>query len=290
MSRDTFRRGFLHPIMWLATAAFVTSASASGAGPFTPYNPELPSRFGVVQLEVLDHSDDHLVVQALGDDGGVVGTFDLRLSATESAFRVHTDRTDWALEISTTEPFDSLAGEVYSGNLLITHTRDGVVTSEVLATGTMVGDQPTDVQITDLQVASVDESTKPRNGKGKSKKGSEPEQCDTERFGGLDAYDAALYTAVITDESLAAYRPRFFAPAAADSVSASFGSTLDGDGVVIQGCTQNDHNQCAAICAIAVVCGIAGCGGGVGCFTCIAAAYQCGYCLGKIAQGCTEMY
>ncbi len=286
MSRDTFRRRFLHPIMWLATASFVTTASAAGAGPFAPYNPELPSRFGVVQLEVLDHSDDQLVVQALDDDGDVVGTFDLRLSATESAFRVYTDRTDWALEISTTEPFDSAAGEVYSGSLLVTHTRDGVVTSEVLATGTMLGDQPTDVQITDLQAAPADDTHK---GKGKAKKDADAEQCDTERFGGLDAYDAALYTAVITDESLAAYRPRFFAPAASDSVSASLGTTLDG-GSSIDGCTQRDHETCAAICAIAVVCGIAGCGGGVGCFTCIAAAYQCGNCLGKIATGCTQMY
>lgn len=288
MSRDTFRRRFLHPIMWLATATFITTASASGAGPFAPHNPELPSRFGVIQLEVLDYSEDHLVVQALGDGGDVMGTFDLRLSATESAFRVYTDRTDWALEISTTEPFDSAAGDVYSGSLLVTHTRDGIVTSEILATGTMVGDQPTDVQITDLQTAATDGPTE-QKGKGKAKKGGDPEQCDTERFGGLDAYDAALYTAVITDESLAAYRPRFFAPNAPDSVSTSFGTTLDG-GSTIEGCTVRDHQTCAAICALAVVCGIAGCGGGVGCFTCIVAAYQCGHCLGKIATGCTQIY
>ncbi len=287
MSRDTFRRRFLHPIMWLVAASFTTTAGASGAGPFTPYNPELPSRFGVMQLEVLDHSEDHLVVQALDDGGDIVGTFDLRLSATESAFRVYTDRTDWALEISTTEPFNSAAGEVYSGNLLVTHTRDGVVSSEVLATGTMVGNQPADIEITDLQAAPTDGGG--RKGKGKSKKSSDPTQCDTERFGGLDAYDAALYTAVITDESLAAYRPRFFAPNASESVSASLGTTFDDSGT-IQACTQRDHEMCAAVCALAVVCGIAGCGGGVGCFTCIAAAYQCGNCLGKIAQGCNIMY
>jgi hypothetical protein len=289
MSRDTFRRRFLHPIMWLAAASFTTTAGASGAGPFAPYNPELPSRFGVMQLEVLDHSADHLVVQALDGGGDIVGTFDLRLTATESAFRVYTDRTDWALEISTTEPFDSGAGEVYSGNLLVTHTRDGVVTSEVLATGTMVGDQPTDMQITDLQAVQTDDGAAPRKGKGKPKKNDDPEQCDTERFGGLDAYDAALYTAVITDESLAAYRPQFFAPTVSDSVSVALGSTLD-DGGSIEACTQRDHEMCAAVCAIAVVCGIAGCGGGVGCFTCIAAAYQCGNCIGKISQGCNMMY
>lgn len=288
MSRDTFRRRFLHPMMWLATAAFFTSAGASGAGPFTPENPDLPTRFGVMQLAVLDHSPDHFVVQALDHAGAVLGTFDLRLTATESAFRVYTERTDWALEISTTEPFDSLAGEVYTGNLLVTHTQDGVVTSSVLGTGTMVGDELTDVEMVELQ--AVEESTQPTKGKKKQK---DAEQCDVDGFGGLDAYDAELFTAVITDASLAAYRPRYFDPdATTDSVSVSLGSTLDGeqDGGTIQGCTQTDHNQCAAICAIAVVCGIAGCGGGVGCFTCIAASYQCGYCLGKIAGGCQEIY
>lgn len=286
MKKD-FRRRILHPMMWLATTTCVTTAAAAQPASVVPHDPLLTDHYGVATLAVIEHSPESLVVQAQAADGEVLGTFELTLAAQETAFRVRTPRTDWALEIDTTEPVPTLAGDAYTGSAVIRSSRDGIVTSEVLATGTVVGGQAVDVEVTDLAAPTK---------KRKAKKGSPtgPESCDIDRFGeGLDPYDQGFFAAVITDESLAPYRPTFFRPdlVATQSLSVDGGATIgDGDST-IQGCTTRDHQACAAVCAMAVVCGAAGCGGGVGCFGCILAAYQCGYCLGKIAQGCPiEMY
>lgn len=296
MNRLNFRRRILHHVMWLATTTCLTTAAAAGPEYVSPHDPTLQDRFGVATLAVLEHSAENLVVQALAADGEVLGTFDLTLSADEASFRVQTARSDWALEIETTEPVQTLAGDAYSGSVVIRSSTDGVVTNEVLASGTVVGGQAVDLEVTDLSapLTVVDGESDRTKGKGKKAEAdADAATCSVDRFGeGFDPYDREFFTAVITDAALAPYRPTYFRPDlnTTTSVSADAGSDLGGDSTV-EYCTTRDHQACAAVCALAVVCGAAGCGGGVGCFGCILAAYQCGYCLGKIAQGCPiEMY
>lgn len=296
--KRNFRRRILQPMLWLATTTCLTGTAAASPIVVTPVEPALFDTYGVATLAVLEHSPESLLVEAHASDGAVLGTFELTLSAVETAFRVHTPRTDWALEIDTTAPTQTLAGDAYAGSAIIRSSRDGVLTSEVLAAGTVVGGQLVDVTLTDLATADTrDTAPKKKKGKGNGKQHDDTTAggaaCELERFGaGLDPYDQGFFTAVITDKSLTPYRPVFFQPdaAPAGSLAVDAGATIGG-GSTTEGCTVRDQQECAAVCAMAVVCGAAGCGGGVGCFGCLLAAYQCGYCLGKIAQGCPiQMY